>query len=61
MPEWAPSAIIMDDSKAEIAATKHAFGGSVRIFLCHWHVQKAWKQQLYLKVGLCFGVQALQS
>ena len=52
MPEWAPSAIIMDDSKAEIAATKHAFGGSVRIFLCHWHVQKAWKQQLYLKVWL---------
>lgn len=49
MPEWLPSAILMDNSKAELAATKQAFKGSMPILLCHRHAQRSW-EQCYTKV-----------
>lgn len=51
MPEWQPSAILTDACDAEIAAVGHAFNRNVLVFLCHWHVQRSWKKQLYLKVN----------
>ena len=35
MPEWKPSAVLVDACDAEIAAVKAAFGGEVDMFLCH--------------------------
>ena len=48
--DWLPSAVLVDACDAEIAAVKQAFTLAVAVFLCHWHVQKAWKKQLYAKV-----------
>ena len=48
--DWQPSAVLVDACDAEIAAVKQAFTLAVPVFLCHWHVQKAWKKQLYAKV-----------
>lgn len=50
MPEWQPMAILVDASDAEISAIQHAFKGDAAVFLCHWHVQRSWKKQLYNKV-----------
>lgn len=52
MPEWEPLAVLVDACDAEIAAVKCAFTMAVSVFLCHWHVQRAWKKQLYAKVLL---------
>ena len=54
MPEWQPSAILTDACDAEITAVEHAFMRKVLVFLCHWHVQRSWKKQLYLKVIIFF-------
>ncbi|CAL8463843.1 g3377 [Coccomyxa elongata] len=43
-PDWMPSAVLVDACDAEIAAVRHAFDFKVAVFLCHWHVQKAWKK-----------------
>ena len=52
MPEWKPLAVLVDACDAEIAAVNCAFALGVHVFLCHWHVQRAWKKQLYAKVFL---------
>lgn len=52
MPLWEPLAVLVDACDAEIAAVKCAFALAVLVFLCHWHVQRAWKKQLYAKVCL---------
>lgn len=41
---------LSDACDAEITAVEHAFMREVLMFLCHWHAQRSWKKQLYLKV-----------
>jgi hypothetical protein len=48
--DWQPSAVIIDASPTEIAAVKTAFGLGMKLFLCCWHVQRAWQKQLVAKV-----------
>ena len=47
------SCFLVDASDAEIAAIVAAFGSAVKIFLCHWHVQRAWLANLCAKVNSC--------
>ena len=53
MPEWEPSCFLVDAADAEIAAIGAVFGSAVKIFLCFWHVQRAWRANLCTKVGYC--------
>lgn len=53
MAEWEPLCFLVDASDAEIAAIVAAFGSAVKIFLCHWHVQRAWLANLCAKVNSC--------
>ncbi|PHZ13300.1 uncharacterized protein RHIMIDRAFT_291064 [Rhizopus microsporus ATCC 52813] len=38
--------IMIDCSSAETAAIRDVFEGSVQIFLCHWHIWRAWGSKL---------------
>lgn len=38
--------ITTDDSSTERLAIKNAFGGSVKIYLCLWHIARAWSQKI---------------
>ncbi|CAL8469419.1 g8960 [Coccomyxa elongata] len=55
-----PSAVLVDACDAESAAVRHAFDFKVAVFLCHWHVQKAWKKQLWAKALLHLGASKNQ-
>ncbi|KAF9271333.1 hypothetical protein BGZ74_006177, partial [Mortierella antarctica] len=37
--------ITTDDSKVEFKAIKDAFGGTVKVHLCLWHVARSWSQK----------------
>jgi hypothetical protein len=50
-PDWVPSCFMIDASKAEMAAIRTAFAGTVPYFICTWHVHKAASKQL--KVTVC--------
>ena len=50
-PGWLPSCILIDASKAEIAAIRSVFGEKVKIFICTWHMHKAVKKHLLQKVS----------
>ena len=54
MPDWEPSCFLMDAADGEIAAVETVFPRWVKIFLCHWHVQRSLKKQLFIKVGCRF-------
>ena len=53
-PDWEPSNFMMDAADGEIAAVGTVFPQSVKIFLCHWHVLRSLKKQLFIKVCLPF-------
>lgn len=38
--------IMIDCSATEIAAIREAFGDSVDILLCHWHIKRAWETHI---------------
>jgi hypothetical protein len=46
---WSPSCIMIDACPAEIAAIRLALPNT-QIFLCHWHVEKAFNKKLHEKV-----------
>jgi hypothetical protein len=62
---YQPSKVMIDNSDAEIAAINMAynltsdsgnneepvFNNTVKIFICHWHLLKAWKKAILVKVS----------
>ena len=38
--------IMIDCSQTKIAALREVFGESISILLCHWHIKRAWENQL---------------
>jgi hypothetical protein len=51
---FAPSSVMIDNSDTEIAAIREVYGEpphEVTVFLCHWHVLKAWRKNVWAKVS----------
>jgi hypothetical protein len=41
---------MIDNSDAEMAGIKDAYGENVKVVLCHWHILKAWRQRVVKEV-----------
>ena len=48
-PDWAPNAFITDCAQAEINGLQTVWPG-VKVFLCLWHVRRAWLKQAVVKI-----------
>lgn len=48
-PGWAPNAFITDCAQAEIGGLQSVWPG-VKVFLCLWHVRRAWLKQAVAKI-----------
>ncbi|KAH9299293.1 hypothetical protein KI387_030975, partial [Taxus chinensis] len=48
MLEWKPNAFMVDDARAEIVAIREVF--QCEVYLCSWHVRRAWLKNLIAKV-----------
>lgn len=48
--ELSVNQIMIDCSQTEVAAIRQAFGSSVSILLCHWHIKRSWEKHLKSKV-----------
>lgn len=48
--EFTPGAIMIDNSDTEIKAIKASYGDDAKIFLCHWHILRAWRKNVVYKV-----------
>lgn len=46
----APDFITTDDAQAEYTAIRNAFGESVTVHLCLWHIMKAWSNKLRMAI-----------
>ena len=47
--DWAPNAFIIDCAQAEIGGLQSVWPG-VKVFLCLWHVRRAWLKQAVAKI-----------
>jgi hypothetical protein len=54
-----PRQFMVDNSNTEIAGIRAAFGESMTILLCHWHVLKGWKANVKTKVMVMAGVNGI--
>ena len=45
-----PKIFMIDDADQEIAAIKAVYGTSIKILICFWHVQRAWRRNIVKKV-----------
>ncbi|KAJ8651299.1 hypothetical protein O0I10_013212, partial [Lichtheimia ornata] len=41
---------MIDNSDTEIKAIKASYGDDAKIFLCHWHILRAWRKNVVYKV-----------
>ncbi|KAH9328046.1 hypothetical protein KI387_000154 [Taxus chinensis] len=48
MLEWKPNAFMVDDAHAKIVAIREVF--QCEVYLCSWHVRRAWLKNLIAKV-----------
>jgi hypothetical protein len=46
IPNLAVKKIMIDCSKAEIAAIRQVFGQKVSVLLCHWHIKRDWEKNI---------------
>jgi hypothetical protein len=46
MQDWAPAAWLVDCASAAIAGIKQVFGSDSKIYLCMWHVKRAWHKNI---------------
>jgi hypothetical protein len=56
-----PKQIMIDNSDTEMAAITSAFGDSVQILICHWHILRAWKKNIAQKVMVKPGVRKISA
>ena len=47
--DWMPNAFIIDCAQAEIGGLQYVWPG-VKVFLCLWHVRRAWLKQAVAKI-----------
>ena len=51
-----PQTIMIDNSDTEMAGIRSAYGESVQVLICHWHIKRAWSKNLAKKVYIRPGV-----
>lgn len=48
--DFTAGAIMIDNSDIEIRAIRDSYGEDANIYLCHWHILRAWRKNLVYKV-----------
>lgn len=56
--EFIPGSIMIDNSDTEIKAIRACYGDGFKIYLCHWHILRAWRKNVISKVCRASGNKA---